>query len=190
MLTARRMKARATGMPSWARQMSDDKWASIRKPRWYKSGNVPESPSEVVVHDGEAIAKMRVACQQAAYILDVAAAAVFPGATTASIDSVAFKACIECGVYPSPLNYHGFPASLCTSINDVVCHGIPDATVLSEGDIINVDVSVFTEDGYHGRRLPRCTRLQLASGTVCLVSLNSSFTWPCRRPRRCRRRRR
>jgi methionyl aminopeptidase len=72
-----------------------------------------------------------------------------PGVTTDEIDRVVHDACIERNCYPSPLNYRGFPKSVCTSINEVVCHGIPDSRELVDGDICNIDVTVY-HDGYHG----------------------------------------
>ena len=76
-------------------------------------------------------------------------AAVRPGVTTDELDAVVHAACIERGGYPSPLGYNGFPKSLCTSINEVICHGIPDSTALADGDIVNCDVTIFL-DGVHG----------------------------------------
>ena len=72
-----------------------------------------------------------------------------PGVTTDALDAVAHEACIARGGYPSPLNYHGFPKSLCTSVNEVICHGIPDDRALVDGDIVNLDVTVYL-DGVHG----------------------------------------
>ena len=72
-----------------------------------------------------------------------------PGITTNDIDVLVHDLTIEAGAYPSPLNYHGYPKSVCTSVNEVICHGIPDSTVLRNGDIINLDVTCFL-DGVHG----------------------------------------
>ncbi|GFT34115.1 methionine aminopeptidase 1D, mitochondrial [Nephila pilipes] len=71
------------------------------------------------------------------------------GVTTDELDAVAHSACISFGAYPSPLNYSGFPKSICTSVNNIACHGIPDSRKLKNGDIISVDVSVFYK-GFHG----------------------------------------
>ena len=76
-------------------------------------------------------------------------AAVRPGITTDELDAICHDACIARGAYPSPLNYHGYPKSLCTSVNEVICHGIPDDRALSDGEIVNLDVTVFL-DGVHG----------------------------------------
>jgi methionyl aminopeptidase len=99
--------------------------------------------------DAETIAKMRRAGQAAAEVLQLVGAAVRPGVTTDELDRICHEACIERGGYPSPLGYNGFPKSLCTSINEVICHGIPDSTVLKDGDIVNLDVTIYL-DGVHG----------------------------------------
>lgn len=82
-------------------------------------------------------------------MLDIAAAALRPGVTGEELDKIVFDATIARGCYPSPLNYHGFPKSVCISVNEVICHGIPDSRPLEEGDIVNLDISLYTADGYH-----------------------------------------
>ncbi|MDP9182729.1 MAG: type I methionyl aminopeptidase [Actinomycetota bacterium] len=99
--------------------------------------------------DAETIEKMRRAGRAAAEVLQLVGAAVKPGVTTDELDRICHEACIERGGYPSPLGYNGFPKSLCTSINEVICHGIPDSTVLKDGDIVNLDVTIYL-DGVHG----------------------------------------
>jgi methionyl aminopeptidase len=99
--------------------------------------------------DAETLALMRVAGRAAAEVLQEVGAAVRPGITTDDLDAVAHEACIARGGYPSPLGYNGFPKSLCTSVNEVICHGIPDSTVLQDGDIVNCDVTIYL-DGVHG----------------------------------------
>lgn len=91
---------------------------------------------------------MRRICKLGREILDLAGAAVKPGVTTDEIDEIVHNATVERDAYPSPLNYRNFPKSVCTSVNEVVCHGIPDQRKLIEGDIINIDVSLF-KDGFH-----------------------------------------
>ena len=91
---------------------------------------------------------MRKACNIGREVLDIAGKMVKVGVTTDEIDRVVHEACIERNSYPSPLNYFGFPKSTCTSVNEIICHGIPDDTELKDGDIVNVDVSVYY-DGFH-----------------------------------------
>ena len=92
---------------------------------------------------------MRVAGRIAAEVLIEVGKAVAPGVTTDELDRVGHEACIERGAYPSPLNYRGYPKSVCTSVNEVICHGIPDSRKLLDGDVVNVDVTAFIE-GVHG----------------------------------------
>ena len=92
---------------------------------------------------------MRVAGRAAAEVLAEVGAAVRPGVTTDELDAICHAACLARGGYPSPLGYNGFPKSLCTSVNEVICHGIPDSTVLADGDIVNLDVTIYL-DGVHG----------------------------------------
>ena len=92
---------------------------------------------------------MRVAGRAAAEVLAEVGRAVRPGVTTDELDRVCHEACLARGGYPSPLGYNGFPKSLCTSVNEVICHGIPDSTVLEDGDIVNCDVTIYL-DGVHG----------------------------------------
>ncbi len=92
---------------------------------------------------------MRDSCLLAAEILARASEMVKPGISTDDINRFVHDYTIKKGAYPSPLNYHGFPKSVCTSVNNVVCHGIPSKQILIDGDIINVDVTC-TLSGYHG----------------------------------------
>lgn len=91
---------------------------------------------------------MRTVCRLGREVLDLAASHIRPGVTTDEIDEVVHNACIERNSYPSPLNYRGFPKSVCTSVNECICHGIPDQRKLREGDIINIDISLY-HDGFH-----------------------------------------
>ncbi|AKL72669.1 methionine aminopeptidase, type I [Actinobacteria bacterium IMCC26256] len=97
----------------------------------------------------DVIERMRGACSIAAEILREAGALVAPGITTDEIDIAVHEATISRNAYPSPLNYRGFPKSVCTSVNEVICHGIPDDRVLENGDILNIDVTAYI-DGVHG----------------------------------------
>jgi methionyl aminopeptidase len=92
---------------------------------------------------------MRAACRAAREVLEVCKTLAAPGVTTDRIDAACHQACIDRGGYPSPLNYHGYPKSLCTSVNEVICHGIPDSRPLELGDIVNLDVTIYL-DGMHG----------------------------------------
>jgi methionyl aminopeptidase len=120
----------------------------IARPDYAESGRPVRRP-ESLVKPPEVIERMRRAGREAAEVLALAGAAVRPGMTTDEIDVIVHEEAIRRGAYPSPLNYSGFPKSVCTSVNEVVCHGIPDSRVLIEGDIINLDVTLFI-DGVHG----------------------------------------
>jgi len=110
----------------------------------------PTMPWDIYKNTPEDIAGIRKAARAAREVLDLAGQAVKAGVTTDEIDELVHTETIKRGGYPSPLNYCDFPKSVCTSINEVVCHGIPcTRTKLKPGDIVNVDVTVFL-DGYHG----------------------------------------
>lgn len=94
------------------------------------------------------IDKMRAACRLAAETLRQAGHLVAPGTTTNDIDTFVHNFTVERGGYPAPLNYRGFPRSVCTSVNDVVCHGIPGPYVLKDGDIVNIDVTTVLADHF------------------------------------------
>ncbi|TNW08402.1 type I methionyl aminopeptidase, partial [Xylella fastidiosa] len=99
----------------------------------------------------EEIEQMRIAGRLAATVLDVVAPYVKPGVTTAELDQICHNYIVTVqGAIPANLGYRGFPKTICTSVNNVICHGIPsDAKVLKDGDIINIDVTVI-KDGWHG----------------------------------------
>ena len=101
------------------------------------------------VQDAETIDRMRVAGKIAARALAEVGRHVEPGVTTDELDRVGHEFLVDHGAYPSTLGYKGYPKSLCTSINEVICHGIPDDTVLRDGDIVNVDITAFI-GGVHG----------------------------------------
>ncbi|KAI8052021.1 MetAP 1 [Syncephalis plumigaleata] len=105
--------------------------------------------AKIEVLSPEEIEGMRVVCRLAREILDEGARAVKVGVTTNEIDRIIHEATIARNGYPSPLNYYKFPKSCCTSVNEVICHGIPDERPLQDGDIVNIDVSLYY-NGFHG----------------------------------------
>ncbi|KAK2492863.1 hypothetical protein MC885_011736, partial [Smutsia gigantea] len=105
--------------------------------------------SQIKLLSAEDIEGMRLVCRLAREVLDIAAGMIKPGVTTEEIDHAVHLACIARNCYPSPLNYYNFPKSCCTSVNEVICHGIPDRRPLQEGDIVNVDITLY-RSGYHG----------------------------------------
>ena len=155
----------------------------IGRPPYAESGEVERRP-EPRVKSPEVLERMRVAGRIAARILHDVGAAVRPGMTTDELDVVAHDLYVAHGAYPSPLNYNGFPKSICTSVNEVICHGIPDDRVLVDGDIVNLDVTAYV-DGVHGdtnatflvgdvdeasRRLVEVTRECLDRGIAAVVA--------------------
>ena len=117
----------------------------------------PEYVGRADAHEGhdsnmyspEEIELVREAGRIAARALRLAGAAARPGVTTDELDRIAHEYMCDHGAYPSCLEYRGFPKSICTSLNEVICHGIPDSTVLEDGDIINLDVTAY-KNGVHG----------------------------------------
>jgi methionyl aminopeptidase len=103
----------------------------------------------VEIKSPKEIELMRTVCQLAAETLLFVGDKIRVGMTTHDIDRIVHEHTLSQGARPAPLNYKGFPKSVCTSVNDVVCHGIPDATVLKNGDIVNVDVT-HVHQGFHG----------------------------------------
>ncbi len=104
---------------------------------------------QIKLHDAAAFASMRKAGQLTAQALDLLVPHVKPGVTTEALDKLIFDFALAHDAYPAPLDYRGFTKSICTSINHVVCHGIPDDKPLREGDILNIDVTLIV-DGWHG----------------------------------------
>src|SRR5690349_24589320 len=103
----------------------------------------------ITIHRPEDFEGMRRAGRLAAETLDMITPHVRPGVTTAELDRLCHEHILAAGAVPAPLGYRGYPKSICTSINHVVCHGIPAARVLMDGDVINIDVTVIL-DGWHG----------------------------------------
>ncbi len=103
----------------------------------------------ITLYQPEDFAGMRAAGRLAAETLDMITPHVRPGVTTGQLDTLCHAFILEHGAIPAPLNYRGYPKSICTSINHVVCHGIPGERRLVDGDILNIDVTVIL-DGWHG----------------------------------------
>lgn len=117
---------------------------------------------QIIIKDDKQIEGIRASCQLASKILDATCAMAKPGVTTQELNDYAHRLHIEAGAVPAPLNYGypPFPKSICTSLNEVICHGIPDQTALKEGDIVNIDVTCILK-GYYGD----CSRM-VTLGTV------------------------
>jgi len=122
--------------------------AGIPRPE-YVDRPTPAKFTGAEVKDPETIERMRVAGRVAARAMEAAAATISPGVSTDEIDAVGHEFLLDHGAYPSTLGYKGFPKSLCTSVNEVICHGIPDSRRLEDGDIVNIDITGFL-DGVHG----------------------------------------
>jgi methionyl aminopeptidase len=121
--------------------------AEIPRPE-YVGKKFPRT-GEPDVKTAEIIERMRVAGRIAAQAMAEVAKNITPGVTTDELDRIGHEFMLDHGAYPSTLGYRGFPKSLCTSLNEVICHGIPDDTVVRDGDIINIDITAF-KDGVHG----------------------------------------
>jgi methionyl aminopeptidase len=122
--------------------------ASIPRPEYVdRPAPAPFTGSEV--KDADTIERIRVACRLAAQARELVGSHVAPGVTTDELDRIGHEFLCDHGAYPSTLGYKGFPKSLCSSVNEVVCHGIPDARALEDGDIVNIDITAYL-DGVHG----------------------------------------
>jgi len=122
--------------------------AHIPRPE-YVGKKAPARSTEPWVQDAETIELMRHAGRIAAQALAAGGAVVAPGVTTDAVDAVVHEFLLDHDAYPSTLGYKGFPKSCCTSLNEVICHGIPDTTVIQDGDIVNIDVTGYV-GGVHG----------------------------------------
>jgi methionyl aminopeptidase len=121
---------------------------SIPRPE-YVGRREPRTGGHGDVYSPDEVARIRESGRVAAGALNAVAAAIRPGIATDELDEIAHRYLIEHDAYPSTLRYRGYPKSSCTSVNEVICHGIPDDTVLVEGDIVNIDITAF-KDGMHG----------------------------------------
>ncbi|GJN42249.1 type I methionyl aminopeptidase [Corynebacterium ammoniagenes] len=133
------------GKPTPVRKVPDH----IERPEYVWKDTVQEAMGEPFVQTPETIEAMREASKIAANALKEAGAAVAPGVTTDEVDRVAHEYMCDHGAYPSTLGYLGFTKSSCVSLNEIVCHGIPDTTVIQDGDIVNIDVTAY-KNGVHG----------------------------------------
>jgi methionyl aminopeptidase len=112
-------------------------------------GRPPDRDGKIKLYGPEAFDSMRKAGRLASEALDMLTEHVEPGVTTETLDDLVLEFALSRGAYPAPLNYRGFPKAICTSVNHVVCHGIPGPKPLREGDILNIDVTLIV-DGWHG----------------------------------------
>jgi methionyl aminopeptidase len=132
---------------------------------------------EILIKTDSEIQKMRVSGRLAADVLDMIEPHVKEGVTTAYLDELCYNYIVdEQDAYPAPLNYHGFPKSICTSINHVVCHGIPADKKLKKGDIVNIDVTV-KKDGYHGDTSKMFTVGEVSVRAQNLVKVTHECLW-------------
>ncbi len=115
----------------------------------YVGKKAPTKSKDSDIRDSETIEKMRIAGRIAAGALIEVGKHVAPGVTTDELDRIGHEYVCDHGAYPSTLGYRGFPKSLCTSLNEVICHGIPDSTVIQDGDICNIDITAYIH-GVHG----------------------------------------
>ena len=122
--------------------------AHIARPEYATTGQ-PSQRASRAIRTPDEIEAMRVACRVAADALIEVGSHIAPGVSTDELDRIGHETMVEAGAYPSTLNYRGYPKSLCSSVNEVICHGIPDSRPLREGDIINIDVTAFIQ-GVHG----------------------------------------
>ncbi|MGZ5399880.1 MAG: type I methionyl aminopeptidase [Nocardioides sp.] len=122
--------------------------AHITRPEYVDQPR-PERFTGNEVKDAETIAKMRVAGRLAARARELVGSHVAPGVTTDELDRIGHEFLCDHGAYPSTLGYRGFPKSLCSSVNEVICHGIPDDRRLEDGDLVNIDITAYL-DGVHG----------------------------------------
>jgi methionyl aminopeptidase len=149
--------------------------ASIARPPYAATGHPgPRSPGGP--KSPELIERMRRSGRLAADVLRATGAAIAPGVTTDELDAVCHKNIVAAGAYPSPLNYQGFPKSLCTSVNEVICHGIPDDRPLVDGDIVNLDVTVYL-DGVHGDTNATFFVGEVAPASERLVRVTEECMW-------------
>jgi len=147
----------------------------IARPSYADTGEV-ERWDEPVVKSPEVIDAMRHAGRVASEVLRLAGEFLQPGITTDDVDAYVHDLFIERGAYPSTLNYHGYPKSLCTSANEVICHGIPDSRIIRDGDIMNLDVTGFI-GGVHGDTNATFCLGDVDAASRELVRITEECTW-------------
>ncbi|MEM7358705.1 MAG: type I methionyl aminopeptidase [Pseudomonadota bacterium] len=131
----------------------------------------------VNIKTGAEIEKMRIAGRLASEVLDMIEEHVVPGVTTDELNTICHDYIVnEQDAIPAPLNYRGFPKSICTSVNHVICHGIPSDKRLKKGDIINIDITVI-KDGYHGdnSRMYHVGKPTVLGNRICAVAKEAMF---------------
>lgn len=142
------------------------------------SSSIKTTVEGIVLHRADQFDPMRKAGRLAAETLDMITPHIRPGVTTEKLDEICHRFITENGAIPAPLNYKGFPKSVCTSVNHVICHGIPGPKKLKEGDIINIDVTVIL-NGWHGdtsrmflvgEKIPVKARRLVATTYECLMA--------------------
>jgi len=147
----------------------------IARPSYADTGEV-ERWDEPVVKSPEVIDAMRHAGRVASEVLRLAGEFLQPGITTDDVDAYVHDLFIERGAYPSTLHYHGYPKSLCTSANEVICHGIPDSRIIRDGDIMNLDVTGFI-GGVHGDTNATFCLGDVDAASRELVRITEECTW-------------
>lgn len=130
----------------------------------------------VHIHNKAEIEKMRAAGRLAGEVLDFITPYVTPGVTTDKLDQLCHDFIVEHNAIPAPLNYKGFPKSICTSINEVICHGIPGPRTLVEGDIVNIDITVIL-DGFHGDTSEMYTVGKVSEAALRLIDVTRHSMW-------------
>ena len=121
--------------------------ASIARPEYV--GRARPTPAVGDLYTPDEVERIRAAGRIAAQAVEAVGAAIRPGVTTDALDGIAHDFLVSHGAYPSTLGYRGYPKSSCTSLNEVICHGIPDDTAVQDGDLVNVDITAYL-DGMHG----------------------------------------
>uniref|UniRef100_A0A0E0GDB0 Peptidase M24 domain-containing protein n=1 Tax=Oryza nivara TaxID=4536 RepID=A0A0E0GDB0_ORYNI len=155
----------------------------IQRPPYVNARQRPGLHNGPEIHDERGIECMRASGKLAAQVLKFAGTLVEPGITTDEIDKAVHQMIVDNGAYPSPLGYCGFPKSVCTSVNECICHGIPDSRPLEDGDIINIDVTVYLNRVFlciSSLYLHKCQSMTMVAGQLVITypSLGLGFVQP------------